>query len=251
MKPKSKTPQLVAVAGHLVRAARDDATLAEQVYVALRADIISGAIPAGQALRLELLKDRYGASFSPIREALNRLQSERLVAPLSSRGFQVAPLSETEMWDAIEVRVLIDSQALRLSIARADDAWEVRLVGAYHALMLATSSRATDAPRSPVEEEEHLESRHLEFHQSLIAGCGSPRLIDLSAQLYAQTERYRRPSLRGQRRGGGTRNVDGEHRDLLTAAVARDADRATTLLAQHYRETGHLIAKLLAAAPAP
>jgi len=55
----------------------EEITLAEQVYRSLRRDLISGDIEPGQSLRLEFLKQRYGISFSPIREALNRLQSER------------------------------------------------------------------------------------------------------------------------------------------------------------------------------
>ena len=90
----------------------EEMTLAEQVYRSLRRDIISGALEAGRSLRLEFLKQRYGISFSPIREALNRLHSERLVLTTVSRGFRVAPFSFDEMWDAIETRVLIDCEAL-------------------------------------------------------------------------------------------------------------------------------------------
>ena len=111
----------------------EDITLSEQVYRLLRRDIMSGVFAPGQSLRLELLKQRYGSSFSPIREALNRLRSERMVVNTTSRGFSIAPLSVEEMWDACETRILIDCDALRRSLANADDAWEARLVGAYHA----------------------------------------------------------------------------------------------------------------------
>ncbi|MEJ2623770.1 MAG: GntR family transcriptional regulator, partial [Pseudolabrys sp.] len=52
------------------------ASLAETVYRRLRQDILSGVFAPGQPLRLELLKQRYGLSFSPQREALTRLQME-------------------------------------------------------------------------------------------------------------------------------------------------------------------------------
>ena len=64
----------------------EEITLSEQVYRLLRRDIMSGAFAPGQSLRLELLKQRYGSS-SPIREALNRLRSERMVVSTTSRGF--------------------------------------------------------------------------------------------------------------------------------------------------------------------
>jgi DNA-binding GntR family transcriptional regulator len=214
-------------------------TLAEKVYRALRHDIISGAIEAGQSLRLEYLKQRYGISFSPIREALNRLHSERLVLSTSSRGFRLAPFSFVEMWDAIETRVLIDCEALRRSLANADDRWEARLVGTFHALTLA-AGRNAELP-DQMAAKDILEARHLDFHQGLIAACGSPWLISLSTQLYDQTERYRRPTLRGRPRWGGSRNIKQEHEDLMNATLARDADRAAASLAEHYRETGRMI----------
>lgn len=221
--------------------ALEEITLAEQVYRALRHDIISGALPAGQPLRLEYLKQRYGISFSPIREALNRLHSERMVVTTSSRGFRVAPFSVDEMWDAIETRILVDCEAMRRSLARADDQWEARLVGAFHALTLAARRGAAQQP-GLLPQDDQLEARHLEFHHGLIAACGSPWLMELSKQMYAQTERYRQPSLRGKPRAIGPRDVQQEHKSLLDATLARDADRATALLAQHYRETGRIVA---------
>ena len=58
-------------------------------------------------MRLEALRQRYGLSFSPLREALMRLQSERLVVSAALRGFAVAPLSREEIKDATETRILI------------------------------------------------------------------------------------------------------------------------------------------------
>src|SRR5690606_22297203 len=170
----------------------EEITLAEQVYRALRRDLISGEIEPGQSLRLEFLKQRYGISFSPIREALNRLQSERMVVSTASRGFRVAPFSREEMWDAAETRILIDCEAMRRSLKNGDDAWETRLVAAYHALNLA-AKRVQGMPEPDAEASELLEQRHLDFHQALIGACGSRWLTELSMQMYTQTERYRRP----------------------------------------------------------
>lgn len=100
------------------------ATLGEAAYQRLRADIVVGAFKAGEPLRLEALRQRYGLSFSPLREALMRLQSERLVAATALRGFSVAPLSREEIEDATETRILIESEALRRSMRNGDDDWE-------------------------------------------------------------------------------------------------------------------------------
>ena len=244
MKPRIKAPREDAAANGAPEV--EDITLSEQIYRQLRRDIMQGAFAPGQSLRLELLKQRYGGSFSPIREALNRLRSERMVLTTTSRGFRIAPLSVEEMRDACETRILIDCDALRRSLANADDAWEARVVGAFHALALA-AKRADDAPVPDEDSEDVLEARHQEFHQALIGACRSPWLLDLSAQLYAQTERYRRPARSRAMAYGPERNVDDEHRLLLDAAISRDAERAAALLAEHYRRTAQVIERILAA----
>ena len=114
MKPRIKAPREDAAADGGPEV--EDITLSELIYRQLRRDIMRGAFAPGQSLRLELLKQRYGGSFSPIREALNRLRSERMVLTTTSRGFRIAPLSVEEMRDACETRILIDCDALRRSL---------------------------------------------------------------------------------------------------------------------------------------
>lgn len=209
-------------------------TLADTAYDSLRRDIMRGHLPPGQPLRLEALRSRYDMGFSPLREALNRLQSERLVVSASMKGFIVAPLSLPEMWEAIEARVLVETEALRLSILRGDDVWEAGIVAALHALGLAAARGEPEA----------LEARHAEFHLSLIAACGSGWLLDFARKLSAATERYRAPVLAGDT---APRDVQGEHAALAEAALARRADEAPALLAVHYRRTGERIAARMAA----
>lgn len=226
--------------------ANDDGTLTERAYRLIRADILNVRLAAGQPLRLEALKDRYGLSFSPIREALNRLRTERLVIASALRGFRVAGVSRDEMWDTIETRILIEGQALRRSVERGDDDWEGAVVSAFHAFALCAkrlSAEAAALTGEALEEPalEELERRHRHFHAALIAACGSPWLLEFSSQLYAQTERYRRPHLSV---GVGTwafGTVAREHETIMDACLAREADRAVTLLSEHYRRTGHFI----------
>lgn len=229
-----------------------DISLSEHVYRHLRRDLLNGVFAPGQALKLELLKQHYGSSFSPIREALNRLRSERLVISTTSRGFKVATLSVEEMWDACEARILIDCEAVRRSLLHADDAWEAQLVAAFHTLTLAAQRLAASADAANnMALQEALEARHWGFHQALIAACKSPWLMELSAQLYAQTERYRRPVRAGRAANrtayGPERHVDDEHRQLLDAALTKNADLLHQTLAQHYRRTAQFIEEVLAA----
>lgn len=252
MKPRIRLVRAGASETSTLEADFEAITLAEQAHRAMRRDILAGALPAGQPLRLESLKARYGISFSPLREALNRLQSEQLVVSTTSRGFRVAPFSEEEMWDAIETRIVIECEALRRSLARGDDVWEANVMDAFRALLKATDEHALHAeppehaagPASPADE--RLEECHYAFHRSLLAACGSKWLLELSAKLYAQTERYRRPSLQDGKYWSRERDVALEHRQLVDAVAARDAGQAAGLLARHYRETGRAVKKVLA-----
>ena len=218
----------------------EPATLGEAAYQRLRADIVSGVLEAGKPLRLEALRQRYGLSFSPLREALMRLQSERLVLSTALRGFSVAPLSREEMKDATETRILIECEALRRSMRDGDDDWEADIVAAFHALSLQVERQSRIAGRVEAADMLAMEERHHQFHRALIAHCGSPRLLELADQLYVETERYRLPSLVGQVAGARPRDVAAEHRQIMDATLRRSED-AVRHLAEHYRRTAETI----------
>jgi GntR family carbon starvation induced transcriptional regulator len=220
---------------------KHEISLADRAYSLLRRDILDGAFDPGQPLRLEALKERYGLSFSPIREALTRLSSDHLVVLSSLRGFRVAPVSLDEMWDLISTRLLIEREALRRSIAKGDDFWEAAILAAFHALR-RSSERVSSDPAA----HEELEHRHADFHTALIAGCGSPSLLKIAAKLYMQSERYRRPTL--FRENSSIRDVMGEHESIMTATIGRRPDEALNALTDHYEKTGHIIEAVLSKA---
>ena len=205
-------------------------TLAEKAYVDLRHDIIRGVLAPGRPLRLADLSERYGMGFSPLREALNRLQAERLVTAESLRGFRVAPLSLDELHDTVSLRILIETRALRAAIAEGDDAWAAGIVSALYALKLQAGRSGPDADIWA------LEARHHAFHLSLLAACNSPWTLEFVERLYAATERYRIPVLLDAGLAAG-RDVQAEHSALADATLDRDADKAAALQEAHYLHT--------------
>lgn len=212
-------------------------TLSEKAYFAIRRDIIQGVLVAGQPLRMADLSARYDMGFSPLREALSRLQVERLVLAEALRGFRVAPLSIAEMQDAINTRVLLECDALRLSILNGDDDWSAAIVAALYALKLQVD-RAANGTVDVWE----IESRHYAFHRALLSACQSPWRLEFFERLYAATERYRVPILIGLKAPGlKGRDIHAEHSALAEAVLARDADISTNLLAEHYNRTAMLI----------
>jgi len=227
-----------------------EGTLGQHAYQCIRSDILKGHLRPGTPLRLQGLKERYGLSFTPLREALNRLQSEQLVDNFASRGFRVATFSMEEMWDAIETRMLIDCEGLRRSIRRGGDDWEAEVLGSMLALTRAFERTMALTREATEEERAELEDRHKAYHHALISASGSNYMLHYSDQLYQQTHRYRWPFF-SEAPGSAflKQSYMAEHRQIADHAVARREEEAVDLFARSLHRTGEVIEKLHMAQP--
>lgn len=197
----------------------------------LRADLLSGALEPGEPLRLAVLRTRYLAGLTPLREALFRLAAEGLVTVEDQRGFRVAKTSHEELADLTEQRVFLESRAIRLAIERGDLSWESRVLAANH-LLTNTRKLEPGSDRLTVE----WTDVHRGFHRTLLESCGSTWLLRFRDALSDQVERYQRWSIRKT----PDRDVVREHTALTEAVLARDADLAVALLTAHYWRTAEL-----------
>lgn len=210
------------------------ATLSETVYARLRSDILMGVLRPGDRLKLDGLRDRYEVSVNTLRETLSRLVSEGLVANEGQRGFMVVPASLADLRDITEMRKLLECRAVRLSAEHADLEWESRVVAAYHKL-----SRIEDVvDQDPRRWGPQLELYNREFHNALISACGSRWLLTFHGVMYDQSLRYR--MLAFQVRDFPREQSRAEHRELLDAALARDADRLVAVVAAHITKGAEL-----------
>lgn len=208
-------------------------TRVEQTVNAIRADIVSGVLPPGSRLGVERLKDLYGVGASTIREALSLLSADALVVVEGQRGFRVSELSVDDLRDLSNARLLLETHALRQSIELGDDNWEAEVVAAFHRL-----SRANQRLREGVDGAfDEWETRNREFHEALVSRCSSSWILSMLATLNRHSERYRRAALAANT----PRDVQAEHTDLMDAALAREADRAVALLADHLMTTVRVI----------
>jgi DNA-binding GntR family transcriptional regulator len=214
-------------------------TLASSIHGQLRQDILSLTLAPESKLNIRALSERFEVGLSPVREALSRLSTEGLVHQSDHRGFKVVPLSLPELDDLTRTRCSIDGMGLRESIEKGGSAWEESLLLAFHRLSRAPRFIDNDTrTRTEVWEE-----AHRQFHRELIAGASSPWLSRISAQLFQAAERYRHVA----RIAGKLRTKEDEHTRILDAALARDADKAVRLLAEHYRTTAAYAKAVLAA----
>lgn len=199
-------------------------TVAENSYKRIRADIIFGRLPPGQKLKLEKLKETYDTSVSTLREILNRLASEGLVAAEGQRGFHVAPMSATDLKEIAALRLLLETHALEQSFERGDVDWEARLVSAHYKLARMESIMAS----GDTSQTEDWKRYDWEFHQALVSACGSRLLMETHAAIFDKYLRYQMAALSYR----GKIAAD-EHKRLLNAALERDKETAKKILGLH------------------
>lgn len=205
-------------------------TLSERAAALIQRDILTGRLAPGSRLGIMDLAQGYGMGATPVREGLSRLVARQLVIAVGQRGFRVAPVSESDLRDITRMRIVIEQEALCLSMKLGKDEWEAGIVAALHRMQRyveRTGSRFTEGA-------EEFDTLHKGFHTSLLQACGSPRLLAAHSDLYDQAYRYRRVMMSNFENG---RIFVQAHRDLADCVLARDERRARAMLEAHLKNT--------------
>jgi DNA-binding GntR family transcriptional regulator len=207
-------------------------TTATTVYHALKRDIVRGTFVPGHKLLIDQIVERYSAGINPVREALNRLSSERLVDREDQRGFFVPPISLEDYRDIVRTRCWVEGKALEESIRNRTEAWEDAVILATHRLQnTPIHFYEHTEPGMPPPDNNLWEERHRTYHRALIANCGSKHLLRFADELLLLAERYRFISMANSypRR----RSTD-EHQTIVDAALAGDIEKAVEALQSQY-----------------
>jgi DNA-binding GntR family transcriptional regulator len=213
-------------------------TRAKVIANKLRADILNGRLLPGAKLHLDDLKSALGVSLSPLREGLSRLAAEGLVTVEDQRGFSVAPVSKRNFQEIIDLRLILETKALRASIEQGDDAWEAEVLASHHILSKLEDKRW----KQPYFDQ--WEIKHRAFHNALISASNSPLLLNFCQILVDMNHRYRRIF---NLKNPPNRDIAREHRELTDAAISRDADKACALLKDHIDRTARIILRSISA----
>ena len=199
-------------------------SIAEKVLRRIRFDIITNTLKPGDRLRLERLRETYGASVSTLREILNRLAAETFVVAEGNRGFGVAQISQSDLRDVCEMRLLLECHALRRSIAVGTIDWEARVVSCHHKLH-SVESRLIGGDEALVMQWVQYD---WDFHHATVMACDRPVLNATHSNIFGRYMRYHLNVL--DFRG---RPAADEHARLRDLVVGRDADAAVALLTSH------------------
>ena len=180
-------------------------SLADQVFEKLENDIIQGVYPRGEILTELKLVDQLGVSRTPIREALRRLEQERLIED-TGKGSRVVGITEEDLEDIMNIRQRIEGLAQLTHIADLQDF--------YFDKGDAELLRQVDE----------------QFHDTICYLSKRTVIVDTLLPLHRKTRRYRRISMEDWSRTINTRK---EHRAILDAMASGDADLAESLMAKH------------------
>lgn len=207
----------------------------ESIFRVLRGEILSGVHPPGTAFREVVLSERFGVSRTPVREALGRLQHERLLER-AARGLQVPQVDPQEVIQIYDLRVMLEEEAAGQAAYGRTAADVMRL----EALM--------DRDRSLVNPDDQTRMRvNLEFHTALWASSHNRVLVDLLDRL--STHLIHTPSSTLSMDNRWPEALD-EHAGMVQAVAERREQDARTIARAHVETARRLRLELLRSAAA-
>jgi DNA-binding GntR family transcriptional regulator len=211
-------------------ASRKYRTTQAMVAAGLREAILSGTVIGGEQLRQAEIAKSFGVSRIPVREALRQLEGEGLVTFYPHRGALVTKLSYEEVREMADIRVALESLAIRRAIPNL----------AEHDLKHAGGILDTiDNEPDPILRWGEL---NWDFHRTLYAPANRPRLLALIKTYHDSFERYLRIHLALTDYKGMAQE---EHRQLLEMCRQKDVESAVSLLLEPIERSIETLSKYL------
>ncbi|SHN28935.1 DNA-binding transcriptional regulator, GntR family [Pseudomonas asturiensis] len=195
----------------------------------LRNAIIDGSLPSGTAMRQQELATLFGVSRMPVREALRQLEAQSLLRVETHKGAVVAPLITEDAVDAYALRILLESEALRLSIPLLTE--QDLAISRGYIEQLEVETDYTQIGRL-----------NRLFHMSLYARTPSKRLMHLVEEGLNEEERFLRFNLSSM--GLGKLSQD-DHWELLRLAEEKAVEQIVAALQHHLNRGVQAITQFL------
>ena len=203
---------------------------ASAIYTVLRAEIVAGTLAAGAPAREVAIAERFGVSRTPVREALRRLEHDRLLVA-SPRGLVVRAIDADEVIQIYDVRILLESEAASQA-ANARTATDLMRLETLVERDLALAD-PDDGTRAET---------NIEFHTAIWTATHNPVLQDLLRRLTIHLVRTPHSTLSVPGRWDEALR---EHAGMVTAIRDRDAETAHQLAMTHMETARRLRLQLL------
>jgi DNA-binding GntR family transcriptional regulator len=214
-------------------ASSSDVPLGEAVFRVLRQALRDGIYRPGDRLREEEVARRLNVSRTPVREALAKLQSKRLIEPGGGKGLVVRTLDMTEVLELYAMREILEGAAARLAAQHASS------------LELAALDDLLDAFEAQISDPGEMARLNRLFHDSIVRAARN-RYLETALDEMQDGISLLGPTTFGVADRPGAAME--EHRAMLSAVRERAPERAEALASAHIREALRARLKLLHAA---
>jgi DNA-binding GntR family transcriptional regulator len=189
--------------------------LRDNIYDSIRSEILACRLMPGEEMREQELAQRYAVSRQPVREALLRLERERLVTVNPRQGYQVNPISVADAGDLFRFRMALEPACAAEAVEHAADA-VLRDLDRFR--VFESGGDFIDYNRA--------------FHCALADASGNRRMAATARDLIEQADRLVRISV-AMIKGRDPARLVREHAEIITAVQERDARRAKRLIRAH------------------
>lgn len=207
---------------------RKPSSLAEDAYDQLRREIVECDLAPGLRLTEAVIAKRLGLGKTPAREALRRLTLEGLVQVAPRHGYFVAPITLRDVQELFGLRLIVEPASLELAIHRLTRA-------DLEALERLSRVGYTPGDRGSIRA---FQRANTMFHLSFARASGNRRLESLLERLLTESERLINHGVQLSPQSEDTLR---EHRQLLEAARAKDAETARQIAVAHLQATERMV----------
>jgi DNA-binding GntR family transcriptional regulator len=198
--------------------------LREQARAAIRTSIVTGELKPDTLYTIGAFAERLGVSATPVRDALGDLAQTGLVKIKRNRGFVVPDVTEHDLDEIFQIRLMLEPSAL------------TQVVGKLTAADFAECQELVDRGKKAAAERDlgvFLQADR-DFHMRLLAPLGNRRLIDILGQLRDHTRLY---GLRAMAASGVLGSSAEEHQDLLKTLESGDVEAVCQSITRHLKHT--------------
>ncbi len=195
--------------------ANDD--LKNSLYRQLKQSLVYCRYQPGSMLNETSLASEYGASRTPIREALTRLEQDGLVEILPKRGIRVTTITFQNIFHVFQIRQDIEPLTMRMALPYIEKSKLEYYLETF---------------RQPASDIDTAFWEDIEMHMYFVRHCGNPFYIKLMDTVFAQSTRISIASHQNKEKLDQAR---AEHVAILEALLAGESEKAGDLLKNHLK----------------
>lgn len=208
--------------------------LSEQIRVALSDEITAGKLAPGEQLDEQQIGDRFGASRTPVREALRQMASAGLVEMRPRRGAVVATLTAERIIDMFEASAEIEALCVRLAAYRMNPMERSQLARMHMESEALVESGDVDA----------YDQFNWQFHEAIYRGTGNAFIAEQAIALRQRMAAFRRAQLYQNDRPAHSR---AEHDGIMEAIMRGDGEEAAKRMRAHMFQAAFAMERYVAA----